>query len=177
MDELKKLLMATVPLIGNVIGTASPIAGILFSAIAHMFGLNTGATADQVASAISSDPDHDIKLKQLEITHADAILDAATQIRMGAYEREETILKSGKRDWLMDFLSIFIVMSFMAMCLIVAFVQLPHQEHDIFYMLLGAVAGGWSVILNYYYGSSINQKIPIQNYRSIHLPPPADTGR
>lgn len=189
MDELKKLLANSVPLIASVIGSANPIAGVLFSTIAHMFGLATTANPVDVASAISADPDHDIKLRQLEITHQDEILNAAVQIRLAAYTRESDIVKStGKRDYIMDFLAIFIVVAFFALAIIAFCMNLDPQKQNLCYFLLGVFgSGGFSVVVGYYFGNSIPQKInfPQSGYGSknailpttpdIILPPPAKT--
>lgn len=179
MDELKKLLTGTVPLIASVIGTASPIAGVLFSAIAHMFGLNTNSSPQDVVAAITADPDHDIKLRQLEITHQAAVLDAATQIRIAAYNRETSITKStGKRDIIMDFLAVFIVTAFFTLAIIAFKMTLLPEQQNLCYFLLGVFgSGGFSVVVGYYFGNSKIQNFvpPIVKNSDIVLPPPAQT--
>jgi hypothetical protein len=180
MDELKKLLAGSVPLIASVIGTASPIAGVLFSTIAHMFGLSTTANPTDVCTAINADPDHDVKLRQLEVEHQEAILTEATQIRMGAYTREADITKAtGKRDWIMGFLAIFIVVAFFALAIIAFCMTLDPQKSNLCYFLLGVFgSGGFSVVVGYYFGSSVspNIRLPVPPLpKNVVLPPPAQT--
>lgn len=176
MDALKKLLSQSVPLISGVIGTASPIAGVLFSAIAHLFGLNTNSTPEELATAISADPDHDIKLKQIEITHQNAILDSITQIRMAAYNRESSVVKStGRHDWIMEAIAILMVVGFFSMCFIITFCTLGKSDTNLLYLVIGQFSTGFITVLSYYFGATNQRSYLSASASSPGLPAPAQT--
>ncbi len=179
LENLASVISKSAPILGTAIG--GPIggaAGLIISGIANLFGGNANEP-DGLAKLIQSDPDAALKLRQFEIQHQEYLYKAAIENVQSARQRESDIIKNtGKRDWLMDFLSMFIVISFLILTLVVAFVKLPPMTHDIFYMLLGAFAGGWSVILNYYFGASIaNKNINYPPPQNVILPPPAHTGK
>lgn len=174
-NNLSKVVGSIAPILGNVLNLALPGSGLVISSLAHLFGANPDDESD-IASKISADPDAYLKLKQFEMTHAEELAKLEAADRENARGRENTIVSStGKRDWVMDYLAVFIVVAFFGMCLLVAFIKIDPNISQVFYMLLGALAGGFSVILNYYWGSSAGVKNINSQKPEVVLPPPAQT--
>lgn len=96
-----------------------PVGGIAVSLIESMFGIKP--TDDPVAK-IQADPDHDIKLKQLEEAHFQALLSlkgilaqADVADSESARNREVSIIeKLGHPDHVMNFIAYAIVIAFFA---------------------------------------------------------------
>lgn len=91
LTSLISVVGKAAPLLGTLLG--SPIAGIVLSIIASHFGVSKDAGA--ILSALSSTPDADIQLKQLEDAHCEelaklASTDYQTEVddRKNARERE-----------------------------------------------------------------------------------------
>lgn len=160
-----KILAETVskfaPLLGSVIATSNPIAGIAIKLIANIF--NANSNPDDIVAQISKDPDAAIKLKQLEYEHQDALLNKQiTQQQISAEDtqdarkREEEIVKlTGKRDIMLDILAILVVFGFFALCLVNYFVHIT--DDHIIVMLIGQISSGFMLCLSYYFGSSNKQ--------------------
>lgn len=172
MASLANIVSRSAPLLGTVIG--GPIGagvGMVVSGIASLFGGDPG-NQDDLVERIKADPDAALKLREFELQHTVDLQKVYADNVASARNREIQITATtGKRDWLMVFLAVFITVGFFAMCLIVAFTKMDKTDHDIFYMLLGGIASGFNVILNFYFGSSIS----VPQSRQIQLPPPGST--
>jgi len=96
-----------------------PVGGIAVSLIESMFGIKPN---DDPVAKIQADPDHDVKLKQLEETHKEALLSlkgTLAQVNLqnseSAREREVSIIsKLGHPDHIMNFLAYSISIAFFA---------------------------------------------------------------
>lgn len=177
MDELKQILMKLTPFLGSIIGTASPIAGVLFNSVAHLFGMEASATPQDLAKAINGDPEAQIKLRSLEIQHSDEILHAETQIRLGAYNREIEITKAtGKPDHVLHILAYLFVGGFFLYSFCLFFVSPSNVVHDIVLLLAGQISSLALMVGNFFFGSMFKSKpFPNSIPQEIVLPPPAKT--
>ena len=175
--ELKEVVGKISPLLGAALGAFVPGGSLIVSGLAHLFGVDS-SNSDQLAAAIASDPEAVVKIKQFEFEHKDALLTAATQVRLGAYDREAQVVKAtGKRDWVMDFLAVFVTVGFFALCLMIKFTILDPSDKDLFYMLIGTFSSGWSIVLAYYFGATKSKSSVMQHPQApdVVIPPPAQT--
>ena len=155
-----------------------PGSGLLINGLAKLFGADPTNEQDLI-NKISNDPDAYLKLRQFELEHQKDILALDLQDRASAREREKSVIGyTQKRDWVMDFLAIFITIAFFVLCIIVAYSSIDDKLHSIFYMLLGVFGSGFGVVMNYYFGSSVMTKMnspPIEEKKPVILPIPRDT--
>lgn len=175
MDELKKLLSISAPVLGSVIGSINPLAGSIFNMICRLFNLPVSSTPDQVATTIQADPDSAIKLQQLQVEELENLINAQVHVQDSAYQREESIVKTtGKSDWVMKFISISSTIVFFLYILLRPFLH-QYYSYDTFHALLIIETS----IVAYYFGvfrmATSNQSPSL--VKKILLPPPADTGR
>lgn len=139
------------PLLGSVISESNPIAGLIVMAIAKLF--NTSSDPSAILSSIQGDPDAAVKLQQLEIEHQDALIQNQMEDHANARQREEDIIKiTGKRDGILDFLAILVVVGFFFLCGLNYFIKLA--DDHIVVMLIGQISSGFMLCLSYYFGSS-----------------------
>jgi hypothetical protein len=139
------------PLLGSVISESNPIAGLILMAIAKIF--NVSSHPDYIINAINNDPDAALKLKKLEYEHEDIILQNQTEDRINARDRETKVIQlTGKRDWVLDFLSIIVVIGFFSLCILNYFIK--PDDDNIIIMLIGQISSGFMLCLSYYFGSS-----------------------
>lgn len=139
------------PLLGSVISEANPIAGLIVMAIAKAFSSSSDPTT--LLSSIQSDPQAEVKLKQLELEHQDALMQNQVEDHANARQREEDIIRlTGKRDGILDFIAVLVVIGFFILCGLNYFVKL--DDDHIVVMLVGQISSGFMLILGYYFGSS-----------------------
>lgn len=177
MDGLKDVIAKSSPLIASVLGSINPLAGVLFSAVAHLFGLPTTATADDVANAVNADPDHDIKLRTLEVQHQDDLFNAKVQLRLGAYNRESEVVKAtGKRDFVLDILALGTVGGYFLISTLVFFVHIDTSMNGIVNFMCGELSTAAMMVLAYFFGATFSRPAqPSTLNKEVVLPPPAQT--
>ncbi len=148
------------PLVAGIIGSASPITGLLLDGLGHLFGVSTASPA-AIATAVAADPDAKIKLKEFELKHSEILEQYSLQTyqtevddRKNARDRDvaETKLLGG-RDWVMDSIAIIVVVGFFGMALVVALTKLDQSDHDVLYTLIGQMAAGFICVLSFFFGS------------------------
>lgn len=72
---------------------------------------------------------------------------------METQEREEKIVQlTGKRDGILDFIAIMVIVGFFGLCIINYFIQL--SDDHVVVMLIGQISSGFMLCLSYYFGSS-----------------------
>ena len=147
------------PLLGGVISATNPLAGMVVTTIADMFGADS-KNPDDILAKMSSDPDAAVKLKQIEAEQQNVLVQAqaseysaSVDDRSNARAREEAVIKAtGKRDWVIDMIAVIVIVGFFILCIINYFVNLT--DDHIIVMLIGQISSGFMLCLSYYFGSS-----------------------
>lgn len=70
------------------------------------------------------------------------------------HEKEKSKLPADYRDVVTKFLALFIIVTFMSLVIMLCFVPIQLNMHDIIYLLIGSVATYAGQIITYYFGSS-----------------------
>lgn len=139
------------PLLGSVLTEANPIAGMVVMMLAKLF--NSTSEPSDLINKITIDPNAAEKLKQLQIDHQDALIQNQIEDRINARDRETKVIQlTGKRDWVLDFLSFIVVVGFFILCILNYFVK--PDDDNIVVMLIGQISSGFMLCLSYYFGSS-----------------------
>jgi hypothetical protein len=154
MSKLGNIVGKAAPIVGSVINSVLPGSGLIVSGLMSLFGVNSNSEED-LSSAIASDPLASEKLKEFQILHQFDLDKIIANDRDSARKRESSIVEStNKRDWVIDFLAIFVTLAFFFLCLIIKFTSVNADDKDLFYMLIGTFSSGWSVVLAYYFGAA-----------------------
>lgn len=156
LKDLSSHVSKYAPLLASVIGEANPIAGLVIMALAKAF--NCSSNPDDIIASMSADPGAtQLKLQQLQIEHEDALNQNQIEDDSNARAREEDIIKlTGRRDWVLDFIAVLVVVGFFVLCAINYFIKL-NDDHVVI-MLIGQISSGFMLCLSYYFGSSNNGK-------------------
>lgn len=179
-DNLSTVISKVSPVLSSALNAFLPGSGFIVSGIAKLFGADSNSEED-IIKKIQADPEAYLKLRAYELEHYSSLLQIALEDKKSARQRETDFVKqTGKRDWILDFLSIFIVLGFFSLIMIVAFTKLDQTDHDILYLLTGQLSGSFLLIISYYFGSSVPVKPTDQTIRhpqtpDVILPPPAQT--
>lgn len=65
---------------------------------------------------------------------------------------KKTILV-GRRDLVMDFIAIVVVLGFFAMAFVIALSPRDDTDHDVLNMLIGQLSAGFIAVLSFFFGS------------------------
>jgi len=157
--KLGALLGSVVPGLGTVTGGA---LGMGIKAIASAFGLKDDAKPEEIIQAIQSDPNAALKLRQAEIDFqiqqgAQKLqeLEAYISDVQNARQREIEITEStGKKDYNLYILAWTVIVGFFFLCWYLMNQKLPEGSNEVVFMLFGALASGFGIVLQYFFGSS-----------------------
>jgi hypothetical protein len=81
-----------------------------------------------------------------------------TQRENNSIENENNLdikktLLFGRRDFVMDFIAIVVVLGFFGMAFLIAITPRDSTDHDILNMLIGQLSAGFITILAFFFGS------------------------
>jgi hypothetical protein len=74
--------------------------------------------------------------------------------KQNARSREVEMAKSGKRDWFMQAVGIFVLLSFAFMCYVSVYLIIPAENREQFLDLRSTIRDAVIAIIFYYFGSS-----------------------
>lgn len=180
MTTLSNVVGKISPVLGSILGAFVPGGSLIVSAIANAFGV-AGQNEDELVRAIQADPEAAIKLKQIELDHKQAIANMETQIRLGAYDREKSIVESThQRDWVLDILAIGTVTGFFLLAILIFLIKVDPSMNGIVNFVFGEISSMAALVLSYYFGATFKQQFSTSavlsnQLKPVVLPPPAQT--
>src|SRR5260221_9182842 len=119
MSTLGNIVGKAAPVVGGILNAVLPGSALIISGLSALFGITSG-NQDDLANAIASDPNASEKLREFEITHRYDLEQIQAADRSSARDRETKIVSStGKRDWVMEFIAVVMVLGFFGMCFII----------------------------------------------------------
>ncbi len=158
-NSVKGIVGKVAPVLGNaIVPGAGGVAGSLLSSV-------LGCDNDPISvekALIGATPDQLNELKNLENTHKERLIELGiendklhVQNTQDARARELEIVKiTGKKDYNLYILAWTVVFGFFALCLYLMSKPLPQGSNEVVFMLFGALASGFGVVLQYFFGSS-----------------------
>lgn len=154
MDDLIGMVKGFAPGIATALG--GPLAGMAVTALSKQLGVE-----DEVASvvkAISSDPEAEAKIKQLEHDKFKAIL----ADKASARQREVAVVSSENAPLINKVVTPALALgvtglSFILFAVLI-FVEVKPEAKDILIYILGVLSAAVTQILSYYFGSSVGSK-------------------
>lgn len=155
--NLSSAISKYAPLLGSVVSSMNPIAGMAVNLVAQAFGADPKNTDDIIAK-ISADPEAAIKLKQIEYQHEEILQKTSTEDRINARDREEKVMQlTGRPDYVLDAIAFLVIIGYFSMCAVVAFTKMDNTDHDILYMLIGQLTAGFIMVISFFFGASNKQ--------------------
>lgn len=99
LSTITEIVKKYSPTLGAIVGTANPLAGLIFSAIANAVGANPTDVTD-VAKKMTQDPELELKLQQIELEFAK--IDSSNYIASlndvaSARDRDEKIIEDASK--------------------------------------------------------------------------------
>ena len=151
-DLGQEIIKLGAPLLGAALG--GPAGAQLGALVAGAVGGDPKDPAS-VLKAIQQSTDAATKLRELEMKHEEKILKLYMADVASARQREVDIVKAtGEKDHFLYALAVVIVAGFFVLCALLMWRPLPEGSSQAVYLLFGGLVGGFSTILQYFFGSS-----------------------
>jgi len=156
-STLVDIIKKAAPILGAALGGVGAPIGMIVSGIASLFG---GASSDdELMAKIKADPDAFLKLKQFEAQHEKDLLKFSNEDRHSARQRHvDTVRLLGKRDWVMDFLSVTPFVALTLLCCVAVFKNPVGPERDFFYAMFDMFSSFLAFVMGYHFGGVAPKK-------------------
>lgn len=152
-NALEKIVQGVSPLLASVL--VSPFAGTAISLLANAFGVGKDKIND-LANVILADPDHLLKIKQVEAEHTQALAKIASQDYVT--EVSDRINARSNAQLYKDFLrhmAYFVTIGFFsALAMLFLPLDINANARELLFMLVGMLASKWQTIIDFFYGST-----------------------
>ncbi len=151
LKEISSVVSKYAPLLGSIISTANPMAGMVVSLIASLFGANKQDPVD-IISKIKDDDNAAEKLKELELEHQDVLSNNNLSDIESARNREvETTKITGKRDYVMETIAILVIVFTFLLVGIMFFYPEKISNNAIVNIISGSIMSAFMVVIKYYF--------------------------
>lgn len=153
-------VLALVPGVGVI--PAAALGAV--AALGRSFGLGTNAKPEEVLAAVNAadppelrlkaqqaDNDFKIRMREADLAETNAYLGDIQGAR-GMKTAHETV--TGKSDYNLYLLAWTIVVGFFALMALLFKFSLPLDQSGVVFVLFGALAAGFSQVLNFFFGSN-----------------------
>ena len=158
-NSVKGIVGKIAPVLGNAIVPGA--GGVAGSIVANVLGCDNDPM-DIERALVNATPEQINQLKEIEAKHKEKLVELAlendklyVQDTQNARLREIEIVKAtGKKDYNLYVLAWTVLVGFFLLCGFLMFRQLPQGSNDVVFMLFGALASGFGVVLQYFFGSS-----------------------
>lgn len=141
--NLGHTIARSAPALGAALG--GPAGGIAGSLVARAFG--TDAEPDAIARAIESDPAAAVKLREVELTHAETLAAILAQDRQHA----RSIHKGHPMTWILTATLAAMVAALVAALMLY---ETPPANREVVYLIAGQLIGAFATACAYWLGSS-----------------------
>jgi len=151
VSTLAKIVSKAAPILGMALGGIGAPIGMIVSGIASLFG---GASdEDDLIAKIQADPNAYLKLKEFEMQHQKDLMKINADDRHSARRRHvETVKILGKRDWVMDFLSVTPFLALVVICFVAIYKTPTGSEKDFFYTIFDMFSSFLAFVMGYHFG-------------------------
>lgn len=159
------------PILGTLIG--GPVGGGIGAGVSAILSAVTGVPADQLTPekvmAALKDPNIIVKIKEIEANQQvelQKLVLQQQQLETREYELElidkqsarsrevELAKATGKKDYNLYAIAWLTIAGFYTLMYFLMTHPLPQEQNPVVYMLFGAIASGFGMVLQYFFGSS-----------------------
>lgn len=138
------------PALGIALG--GPAGGAVGSLIAAAFGADS--TPDAVAKAVAHDPESAVKLREIELRHAEVLARLAAQQYEAQLLDVQQARTSHKDHWMPAALTIALAAMVAGLVAALFAVETPPANKEVVYLIAGQLIGAFATAVAYWLGSS-----------------------
>lgn len=148
--EVGVSIAAMAPALGVALG--GPAGGAVGALVAAALG--TPARPADVAAVIAQDPDAAVKLREIELRHAEVIASLAAQQYEAQLLDVQQARVTHREHWMPWALTIALALMVAAMGVGLFVLDTPAENREVVYLLAGQLLGAFATAIAYWLGSS-----------------------
>lgn len=138
------------PLLGAALG--GPVGAAAGTLAAAALGVRDSPV--DVAAAVKSDPGAAIKLRELEMKHAESLQAMANKVDIARIDDTKDARKMHREHWMPWVMTCILSGMVLLMGVALVFVDIPAGNADVLYLIAGQVIGAFATAVAYWLGSS-----------------------
>lgn len=148
--EVGVAVAQSAPALGVALG--GPAGGAIGGLIAAAFG--TDNSPDSVAQAVANDPEAAVKLRELELHHAEVLAGLAADQYKAALLDTQQARTTHQGHWMPAALTIALAAMVTGMVGALMLVDTPASNESVIYLISGQLIGAFATAVAYWLGSS-----------------------
>ena len=148
--EVGVSIAAMAPALGVALG--GPAGGAVGSLVAAAFGAK--ARPADVAAVIAGDPDAAVKLREIELRHAEVIASLAAQQYEAQLLDVQQARTAHQSHWMPGFLTLMLAGMVASLGAALLTIEMPAENQEVLYLIAGQLLGAFATAIAYWLGSS-----------------------
>ena len=148
-SDLGKKIADFAPLLGSALGPVGAGVGALISS---EFG--TENTPDAINSFITGNPEAQVKLKEIEITHKTKLQQIKLETLQAELGDKANARKAHNQSKMPAYLSIGLTVLIALLVFLLFYVDVPAGSREVLFMLLGVVVKEWGSAMQFWFGTT-----------------------
>ncbi len=148
-SELGRKVADYAPLLGGALGPVGAGVGAL---IASEFG--TENTPDAINSFIAGNPEAQVKLREIELTHKSQLQRIKLETLQAELGDKANARQAHSQSKMPAYLSIGLTVLIGVLIFLLFYVDVPAGSREVLFMLLGVVIKEWGSAMQYWFGTT-----------------------
>lgn len=148
--DVGRVVARTAPALGVALG--GPAGGAIGSMVAAAFG--SDAYPEAVSQAIAADPEAAVRLREIELRHAEVLASLAVQQYEAQLADVQQARTTHKDHWMPAALTIALAAMVMGLVTALMTVETPASNSEVIYLIAGQLIGAFATSVAYWLGSS-----------------------
>ena len=148
-SELGKKVADFAPLLGSALGPVGAGVGALISS---EFG--TENTPDAINSFITGNPEAQVKLRDIELTHKAQLQEIRLKTLQAELSDKQNARAAHEKSKMPAYLSVGLTLIIMLIVFMLFWVDVPTGSREVLFMLLGVVIKEWGSAMQFWFGTT-----------------------
>lgn len=148
--EVGVSIAAMAPALGVALG--GPAGGAVGSIVAAAFG--TTARPADVAAVIAQDPEAAVKLREVELRHAEVLAELMTQRYLGEMADTQHARTTHRDSQMPAILTVALFLMVVGLIATLMYQPTPESNSEVIYLVTGQIIGAFATAIAYWLGSS-----------------------
>ena len=149
-QDLASTVAKSAPALGAALG--GPAGAAVGGLIAAAFGVDRSAQA--VADAVANDPEAAVKLREIELRHAEVLAELMTQRYLGEMADTQRARATHKDSQMPAILTVALFLMVVGLIAALMYQPTPESNSEVIYLVTGQIIGAFATAIAYWLGSS-----------------------
>jgi uncharacterized membrane protein len=148
--DLAVSVAKTAPALGAALG--GPAGAAVGGLIAAAFGVDRSAAA--VAEAVANDPEAAVRLREVELRHAEVLSELMTQRYLGEMADTQHARTTHRDSQMPAILTVALFLMVVGLIATLMYQPTPESNSEVIYLVTGQIIGAFATAIAYWLGSS-----------------------